>query len=231
MVFLNNFLFSYYPYIVLGVFLVGSIYRYEHNQYSWKSGSSQIFRKDLLFWGSNFFHFGIIILLLGHFIGLLTPKFIYSIFITPEHKQILAMYVGGISGFVAFIGINMLLIRRLSDIRVRVNSSQSDIIVLIIIYIQLLLGLGSIFVTSQHLDDSSSMLALASWVQGILIFDFNIASYIANEHWIFKLHLFFGMTFFLIFPFTRLVHIFSIPYLYLLRSGYQLVRRNVSKVN
>jgi len=231
MVFLNSFLFSYYPYIALAVFLIGSIYRYEHNQYSWKSSSSQIFRKDLLFWSSNLFHIGIIILFFGHVAGLLTPKFIYHIFITPEHKQLLAMFVGGISGFLCFIGLNMLIIRRLSDIRVRVNSTQSDILVLVIIYIQLSLGLASIFISAQHLDNASSMISLANWVQGIFIFDSNIASYILNEHWIFKAHLVLGMTFFLIFPFTRLVHIFSFPYLYILRDGYQIVRRNVSKVN
>ena len=71
---LNKLLFFYYPYLTIFIFFIGSIYRYEYNQYSWKSSSSQIFEKKLLFWGSNLFHFGIIFLLTGHFFGLLTPK-------------------------------------------------------------------------------------------------------------------------------------------------------------
>jgi len=224
MSFVNNIIFSYYPYIVLLFFLLGSIYRYENNQYSWKSSSSQILRKDLLFWGSNLFHFGIIFLMLGHFAGLMTPKFIYSKIISADSKQILAMVSGGIAGVFCLIGLTMLLYRRLSDFRIRVTSDKTDILVLILLYAQLLLGLFSIFISYQHVDDPSSMIALANWVQGIFILSPDLASYIISEHWIFKAHLFLGMTIFLIFPFTRLVHVFSFPYLYLLREGYQIVR-------
>ena len=224
MSFLNNIVFAYYPYICLLFFLIGSIYRYENNQYSWKSSSSQILRKDLLFWGSNLFHFGILFLMFGHFFGLMTPKFIYSKIVSPDSKQLLAMISGGIAGFFCLIGLTMLLYRRLTDFRIRVTSDKSDIFVLILLYIQLLLGLFSIFISYQHINDPSSMIALANWVQGIFTFSPDIASYVINEHWIFKAHLFLGMTIFLVFPFTRLIHVFSFPYLYLLREGYQLVR-------
>lgn len=224
MSFINNIIFSYYPYIVLFFFIVGSIYRYENNHYSWKSSSSQILRKDFLFWGSNLFHFGILFLLFGHFFGLITPKFIYSKFISADSKQILAMVSGGIAGFFCFLGLTILLYRRLVDSRVRMTSDRSDIFVLILLYIQLLLGLCSIFVSYQHIDDPKSMIALANWVQGIFVFAPDISSYVVNEHWIFKTHLFLGMTLLLIFPFTRLIHIFSFPYLYFFREGYQIVR-------
>lgn len=224
MSFLNSVIFSYYPYIVMLVFLVGSICRYENNQYGWKTSSSQILRKDLLFWGSNLFHFGILFLMLGHFFGLMTPKFIYSKFISPESKQIVAMVSGGVAGLICLIGLTMLLYRRLVDIRVRVTSNGSDLFVLILLYIQLLLGLFSIFISYQHMDNPSIMISLAHWVQGIFLFSPDLASYVVNEHWLFKAHLFLGMTVFLVFPFTRLVHVFSFPYLYLLREGYQLVR-------
>lgn len=221
---LNNIIFSYYPYIALLFFFIGSIYRYENNQYSWKSSSSQLLRKDLLFWGSNLFHFGIIFLIIGHFFGLMTPKFLYSKFISPDSKQALAMFSGGIAGIICFIGINLLLYRRLIDSRILKTSDRSDILVLILLYIQLLLGLFSIFISYKHINDPSSMISLANWVQGIFIFSPDLASYVINEHWLFKAHLFFGMTILLIFPFTRLIHVFSFPYLYFLREGYQLVR-------
>ncbi|HFL8824139.1 MAG TPA: respiratory nitrate reductase subunit gamma [Candidatus Azoamicus sp. OHIO1] len=224
-IFLNNVLFSYYPYVAITVFFVGSILRYEKDQYGWKSGSSQILRKDLLFWGSNLFHFGVIFILFGHFFGLMTPEFVYRIFLKPEQKQILAMVSGGIAGVFCFIGMTILVYRRLSDSRVRVTSSVSDIFILFFLYIQLILGLMSIYISYQHINDASIMIALASWVQGIVTFNPDVASYVLNVHWIFKVHLFLGMTMFLVFPFTRLVHVFSFPYLYFFRTGYQLVRK------
>lgn len=223
--YLHNILFSYYPYLALTIFFVGSIYRYETNQYSWKSSSSQLLRRDYLFWASNLFHIGIIFLFLGHFFGLLTPKSIYSYLITPEKKQIVAMYSGGIAGLFCLVGLIMLLYRRFADSRVRLNSNTSDILILFLLLIQLLLGLFTTFITYNHLDDSSSMIALASWVQGIIVFSPNLSDFILGEHYLFKLHLFFGMTLFFVFPFTRLVHIFSFPYLYILRKGFQIVRK------
>lgn len=225
MTFLNNVLFSYYPYIALSIFFIGSIYRYEKDQYSWKSSSSQILRKDSLFWGSNLFHFGVIFVLGGHFIGLLTPEFVYHVIITPETKQILAMVSGGIAGFFCFIGMTMLIYRRLSDCRVKSTSEFSDIFILFLLYFQLLLGLASIYISYQHIDDAGTMIALANWVQGIVTFNDKSADFILNVHWIFKAHLFLGITIFLLVPFTRLVHVFSFPYLYFLRNGYQLVRK------
>lgn len=226
MSFLNIFLFSYLPYISIFVFFFGSIYRYENNQYSWKTSSSQLLRKDSLVIWSNFFHFGIIFLMFGHLFGLTTPHFIYTKIITAEHKQLLAMISGGFAGFCCFIGLTMLLYRRIFDYRIKINSNSSDLLVLVILYIQLILGLCSIFISYEHLDNPSTMISLANWVQGIFIFSPDLHLYVLNEHLIFKLHLVLGMLIFLLFPFTRLVHIFSFPYLYILRSGYQIVRIN-----
>ncbi len=223
--YLHNVLFSYYPYLALTVFFVGSIYRYETDQYSWKSSSSQLLRKDYLFWASNLFHLGIIFLFFGHFFGLLTPKGVYSYFITPEKKQIVAMYSGGVAGLFCLVGLVMLLYRRFIDSRVRSLSNISDVLILFLLLIQLLLGLFTTFVTCSHLDNSNSMIALANWAQGVIVFSPNLSEFIVSEHYLFKLHLFFGMTLFLVFPFTRLVHIFSFPYLYILREGFLIVRK------
>lgn len=221
---LNKILFLYYPYISILIFIIGSIYRYEFNQYSWKSSSSQIFEKKLLFIGSNLFHFGIIFLLLGHFFGLLTPKFLYATFISPEKKQLVAMSFGGGAGLLALIGLGILLYRRLTNKNVLATTEFSDMLVLILLKIQLIIGLFSILISYKHLNDPSSMIAFANWSQGIMLFSKDIHMYIINEHWIFKTHIFLGLTLLLIVPFTRLVHVFSIPYLYFIREGYQIVR-------
>jgi nitrate reductase gamma subunit len=224
MSFLNIFIFAYFPYIAMFVFILGSIFRYENNQYSWKSSSSQLLNNKLFFWSSNFFHFGILFLMFGHFFGLLTPHFLYSKFVTAEHKQLLAMISGGIAGSFCLIGLTLLLYRRIYNDRVNANSNFSDTYILFLLYIQLLLGLFSIFISHSHINDPSTMIALANWVQGIFTFSPNLHLYVISEHFIFKAHLFFGMLIFVLFPFTRLIHIFSLPYLFFLRSGYQIVR-------
>lgn len=224
MSFLNTFVFSYFPYIAIFVFIFGSIYRYENNQYLWKSSSSQLLSNKMFFIGSNFFHFGIIFLMFGHFFGLLTPHYLYVNLISAEHKQLLAMISGGIAGTFCFIGLTILIYRRIFDKRINVTSNSSDIYVLFILYFQLILGLMSIFVSYHHINDPSTMISLANWVQGIFTFSPNLHEYVISEHVLFKMHLFLGMVIFVMFPFTRLVHVFSFPYLYLLRTGYQIVR-------
>lgn len=224
MSFLNIFIFSYFPYIAIFIFVLGSIFRYENNQYTWKSSSSQLLNNKLFFLSSNFFHFGILFLMFGHFFGLSTPHFLYSKFISAENKQLVAMISGGVAGMFCFIGLTLLIYRRISNDRVNINSNFSDIYILFLLYAQLLLGLFSIFISYSHIDNPSTMISLANWVQGIFTFSPNLHLYVVSEHVIFKAHLFLGMIIFVLFPFTRLVHVFSFPYLYFLRTGYQIVR-------
>jgi nitrate reductase gamma subunit len=84
-------LFVWYPYVCLTIFLLGSLIRYDREQYSWKASSSQILRRKQLTWGSNLFHFGILFLLFGHTVGLLTPTSVYTLFMTVELKQLVAV--------------------------------------------------------------------------------------------------------------------------------------------
>ena len=221
---MHEFVFGIYPYICLSVLLVGSIVRYERDPFTWKSFSSQLLRRRQLVLGSVLFHVGVIIVFFGHLVGLLTPIEVFdAIGIGHGAKQILAMVVGGVAGVIAFVGGAILLHRRLSDPRIRRNSSFADIGVLVILLVQLALGLATIPVSGQHLD-GSEMVKFMAWSQGIFTFDLAAADYISGAHWIFKLHLFLGLTIFLLFPFTRLVHMLSVPVRYLFRPGYQVVR-------
>jgi len=222
--YLNQFLFGIYPYIALTVFFVGSLLRYDRDQYTWKASSSQLLRKKDMLLGSNLFHIGMIALFFGHLFGLLTPHAAYAPFITAGQKQLLAMTAGGIFGVVCLVGMLLLIRRRMFDPRIRATSQFADLPILLVLFVQLLLGLATIPFSAQH-PDGSSMLALAHWAQHLLTFQGDAASYVAQEAFIFKAHLFLGMTIFLLFPFTRLVHAWSVPVQYLARSGYQVVRR------
>ncbi len=222
--FLHHLVFGLYPYIAVVVMVVGSILRYDRDQYSWKAGSSQLLRSKGMRIGSNLFHVGVILLFFTHLVGLLTPESLYHMVITTEAKQVMAMIGGGILGSITFIGMTILLVRRMTDPRIRATSKFSDIILLWLLYIQLILGLISIYYSSLHMD-GSSMVALANWAQHIVTFRSGAADFIVHEPWVFKAHLFLGLTIFLIFPFTRLVHMLSVPVKYIFRSGYQIVRK------
>ena len=223
----HQFMFGIFPYIAIGVMVLGSILRYDRDPYTWKADSSQLLRRKGLRIGSNFFHIGILLLFLGHFVGLLTPHWAYEPFVSAGTKQVLAMTAGGIFGVICLIGLLVLMHRRLLDERVRATSRFSDIALLFLLLLQLILGLATIPFSAQHLD-GSSMIALAEWAQHILTFRSGAADYIVNEAPVFKAHIALGLFIFLIFPFTRLVHMLSAPIKYFARSGYQIVRRRSS---
>lgn len=220
---LNFFLFGIYPYIAIAVFLVGSLVRFDYEPYTWKSGSSQFLRKRGMLFASNAFHVGIILLLSGHAVGLLTPHALYSMVITAEVKQVLAMTAGGIFGSLCLLGMVFLVYRRLTDDRVRAAGSGMDTVILLLLFAQLILGLLTIPVSAHH-HDAGVMLALAEWAQRIVTLRGGAAEMVQKTDLIFQAHLVLGTTLVLLFPFTRLVHIWSIPLSYLIRR-YQLVRR------
>ena len=224
MTYLDNLLFGYYPYICLSIFLLGSLLRFDREQYTWKSDSSQLLRAGQLRLGSNLFHVGVLFLLGGHTLGMLTPHFLYEPFMSAGSKQIMAMVSGGAFGVMGFIGVSMLLQRRLGDERIRINSKTSDIVLLVLLWLQLALGLATIPLSAQHLD-GSMMMKLADWAQHIVTFQAGAPELLNDASWVFKLHMFLGMSIFLIFPFTRLVHVWSGfgTVAYLVRP-YQLVR-------
>jgi nitrate reductase gamma subunit len=220
---LHQFAFQWYPYIALAVFFIGSWARFDRGAYTWRTGSSQLLSDRGMRVGSNLFHVGVLVILGGHLVGLLTPHSVYGMFITAPQKQLLAMVVGGVFGVLCFIGISILLVRRLFNPRVRATGTFGDTLVLVLLFAQLVLGMSSIVVSTRHMD-GGMMIALCEWAQHIVTFRAGAADFITGVHWVYKAHIFLGLTLILIVPFTRLVHVWSIPVSYLWRP-YQVVRR------
>lgn len=221
---LNYLLFGVYPYIALSVLGLGSVIRFDREQYSWRSGSSQLLRRRQLVAGSVMFHLGVLAIFAGHFVGLLTPIWVFdALHVSHGAKQMLAIVAGGSAGALALAGGLTLLHRRLFDPRIRATSSFGDTAILILLVAQLCLGLGTIPASLQH-RDGHEMLKFMNWAQDIFSFQGGAAGYVADVSWVFKAHLILGMTILLVFPFTRLVHMLSAPVWYLNRRGWQLVR-------
>jgi nitrate reductase gamma subunit len=205
--YLHNFVFTVYPYICLAVFFMGSLARFDRDQYTWKSDSSQLLRTGTLRWGSNLFHVGILFLFFGHLFGQLMPHWMYEPFISVAQKQMLAIVAGGVAGLLCFVGLTLLLHRRIFDPRIRLTSHRTDLAILLILWVQLSIGLVTLPLSWHH-SDGSAMLILASYLQGIATLRPDAAALMAVE-WQYKLHLVLGMTIFLLFPFSRLVHVWS----------------------
>ena len=221
---MHTFLFGIYPYIALSVLLIGTIARYETDPFTWKTSSSQLLRRKQLVLGSVLFHVGVLVIFLGHLVGLLTPIQIFdALGISHGAKQTLAVVAGGVAGVMALAGGLILFHRRWTDPRIRKTSSFADIAILALLLVQLILGIGTIFVSLQHLD-GQEMTKFMTWAQMIFTFRSGAADQIADVALVFKLHLFLGLTIFLVFPFTRLVHMLSVPLRYVVRPGYQIVR-------
>ena len=224
---IDYFLFQIFPYIAIIVFLLGSILRFDRDPYSWRSKSSQLLRRKQLIIGSILFHLGILVILGGHAVGLLTPIAVFdALGISHGAKQSLAITAGGIAGVFCFIGLLMLLHRRLFDPRIRINSSFADIMVLVFLLAQLTLGMLTIPVSMHHLD-GHEMVKFMEWAQHIVTFRGGAYEYIADVALVFKAHITLGLFLLVIFPFTRLVHALSAPVGYVFRP-YQIVRKRAT---
>lgn len=227
---LHLFLFGIYPYLCLAVLLLGSLVRFDREPYTWKSDSSQMLRAGQLRIGSNLFHYGILVVVIGHFLGFLAPHWAVDWALNPAQHQLLAMVGGGIAGLIAIIGLSLLIHRRLVDPRIRRNSRKWDIAIVLMLWLQLLLGLLTVPLSARHMDGAMFEL-LTDYVKGIVTFKSGVAALLVNVPWVYRLHILLGFTIFLVSPFTRMVHIWSgvgaVAYLF---RPYQLVRTRKREV-
>lgn len=223
--YLHQFLYGIYPYIALAVFLLGSLVRFEREQYTWKSDSSQLLHAGRLRLGNILFHVGVLGLFFGHLVGLLTPVMVWdTLGVTHSFKQLVAMAAGGLFGSLCLAGLLILLHRRLTDARIAAVTRPGDKLLLLWLLVTLALGLSTIAESAQH-RDGHMMVLLMTWAQHIVTFRGDAASFIVGAPLLFKLHLFMGLTLFVIFPFTRLVHVWSgFATLGYLGRAWQLVR-------
>jgi len=205
----NYLLFQIYPYCSIIIFIIVILPRKNNKQYILKK---QI-RNDYGTWfnlGNKLFHWSAILLMVGHLIGLFTPKKVYLHIISVEKKQALAIFLGGTLGVICFIGLTVMIIQRLFNKQLQSTNTASRVIILFLVYIQLILGLLTIPVSFNH-PDGQEMLNLTRWIQHIVIFDSSAYKFLTLVHWIYKIHILLGMTILVIFPFTRLAYAIKLP--------------------
>lgn len=216
------------PYAVLAIFVLGHIYRYITDPMSWTSKSSELLEKKLLRFGSMPFHYGIILVLAGHVIGLLIPKAVHEALGLSDHVYHIIAVIGGLfAGFLTLLGLIVLTYRRFAIKRVLANSSAGDIVVLVLLLLVVLAGLTA---TLSNIDGSFDYREnIAPWLRGILTLRPD-PTLMVDVPIIFKLHIFLVMLLFAVWPFTRLVHVLSFPVVYIWRS-YIVFRRRCGDMN
>ena len=222
---LNQFVWVIYPYLCLAIFVIGHIARYKYDQFSWTAKSSEMIEKKRLKWGSLLFHLGIIPVFFGHVVGLLIPaNWLEAIGVNNHIYHIGAVYIGSVFGIITLIGMLLLTLRRLSIKNVRRLSSFSDIFVNIVLLIILIMGCYSTLVTNAIQPEFDYRQTIAIWFRHLFMFSPN-AELMLNVPWSFKLHILLGSTVFGCWPFTRLVHVWSVPLSYMNRR-YIVYRKN-----
>ena len=222
---LNQFVWVIYPYLCLAIFVIGHIARYKYDQFSWTAKSSEMIEKKQLKWGSLLFHLGIIPVFFGHVVGLLIPaNWLEAIGVNNHIYHIGAVYIGSVFGIITLIGMLLLTLRRLSIKNVRRLSSFSDIFVNLVLLIILIMCCYSTLVTNAIQTEFDYRQTIAIWFRHLFMFSPN-ADLMLNVPWSFKLHILLGFTVFACWPFTRLVHVWSVPLSYMNRR-YIVYRKN-----
>lgn len=226
-IYINNFLFTVLPYISIAVFIFGVISRIVFSNKSIQADSTQFFEKKKLNWGSNLFHWGIIMVFFGHLAGLFTPEALYHLIMTTKVKQILAVSMGSVFGLVALIGLIILIVRRLTNKEIRINSSTGDILLVFLIFAEVILGMFSVLKTAN--SSAEDYAALGHWAQSIATFQPNAGNLIAGHSILYKSHIVLGLFIFIVFPYTKLMHMIAVPIGFAFRSGWQIVRNGFKK--
>ncbi|GAB4448187.1 MAG: respiratory nitrate reductase subunit gamma [Bacteroidia bacterium] len=215
---LNNFLFIGLPYAALAIFIIGTIFRYTNYGYKVSSLSSEFLEGRRLFWGSQPFHWGIIVVFLGHLVAFLFPR---SIIVWNGHplRLLILEITGFIFGISALVGLVNLFVRRITEKRLKVVTNKMDLLIELLLLIQIFLGLWVAY--GYRWGSSWFASVMTPYLWSIFKFSPDTQAVIALP-WIVKLHIIGAFLIIGIFPFTRLVHFLVAPLHYIGRP-YQIV--------
>ncbi len=213
----DQFLWGAFPYIALTIFVAGTVWRYSADPYGWTSKSSELLEKRWLGWGTQLFHYGFVVVVVGHVMGLLIPPALDALLgLGPEAYHAVAFYGGSAAGVVALAGLGILLVRRLANTRIRRTSTPTDFLTLALLIGVMALGLVDTLFYRVLVGAYDYRDTVGVWVRGLLTLTPNVSA-VAAAPLFFRVHALAGLLFFALLPFTRLVHLFSLPFHYLTR--------------
>ncbi|MDG0822967.1 MAG: respiratory nitrate reductase subunit gamma [Staphylococcus equorum] len=214
----NQFLWVIVPYLCVAIFLIGHIARFKFDQFSWTAKSSEFIEKKQLKWGSLMFHLGIIPVAMGHFVGLVIPaSWLSAVGVNDHLYHIGAVYIGSIFGIITMIGMLLLTARRVTKKNIRKLSSASDIIVNFLLLFIVFMGCYATLVTNATIPTFDYRETISIWFRQLFMFSPD-ATLMTQVPLAFKMHILLGFVIMAFWPFTRLVHVWSVPLTYASRS-------------
>lgn len=214
----NQFLWVIMPYLRIAIFFIGHLARFKFDKFSWTAKSSEFIEKKQLKWGSLMFHLGIIPVAMGHIVGLLIPaSWLTAVGVSDHLYHIGAVYIGSIFGIITLIGMLLLTARRVTKKNIRRLSSASDIIVNFLLLTIIFMGCYATLVTNATIPSFDYRETISVWFRQLFIFSPN-ADLMLQVPLAFKMHILLGFIIMAFWPFTRLVHVWSVPLTYASRS-------------
>lgn len=223
---LDIFLWVVIPYVTITIFVVGHVWRYRRDQFGWTSRSTQLLERRLLKWGSPLFHYGALAAIGGHVLGILIPKSATLALGIREHAYHLISAVAGvIAGATALLGLSILIYRRARVRRVSVTTSYVDLAVYTLLFATIALGMAdTVFHNALGSGNGYDYRhTVAIWFRGVFAFQ-DHAALMASVPLLYQIHVLSAWLIFALWPFSRLVHAWSIPLQYIGRP-YILYRR------
>lgn len=226
---MEQLLWVIFPYAMVTIFVVGHVFRYKMQQLEWTAKSSEFFEKSHLKWGSMLFHIGILLVFVGHVAGLLVPKSIFEMVgVTEEIYHAGAVYGGGLAGIMTLAGIVILMSRRFNTPRIRIMSDWSDYLVVILLFLIIAMGVYNTLGYNLFVGNFDYRETISPWLRGFILLNPD-ATLMTNVPLFFKIHVLLSFTLFGIWPFTRLVHVWSVPLMYFRRSYILYRSRNINR--
>ena len=206
------------PYVTIAVLVVGSIWRYRYDKFGWTTRSSQLYESRLLRLASPLFHFGILVVIIGHLIGLVIPEsWTSALGLTETGYHIQAVTLGGIAGICTLVGVSLLIYRRRTTGPVFMATTKNDKTMYVVLVAAIVAGLSTTLLGSGVVGTSHNYRETVSpWFRSIFVLQPDEDS-MSEAPFAFQLHTVIGMVLFALWPFTRLVHAFSAPVAYLFR--------------
>ena len=212
------------PYVAMAVFVVGHIWRYRVDKFGWTTRSTQLLESRWLAWGSNLFHYGALAAIGGHVLGILVPSQLTAyVGVTEDRYHLLSAGAGTFAGVACAAGLVILVVRRVHFPRVRPTTSYTDLAVYLLLVVIIGLGLYETITYSALGGGYDYRATVAVWFRGL----FTLSPHpelMASAPLVYQLHAATAWLLFAFWPFSRLVHAWSIPFQYIGRP-YILYRR------
>lgn len=205
------------PYVVLAVLVGGTVWRYRYDKFGWTTRSSELYESRLLRIGSPLFHFGLLVVIVGHVIGLLVPKsWTAAVGLSQEAYHVQALVLGALAGFCTLVGVGILIYRRRTTGPVFMATTRNDKLMYVVLVAAIVVGLANTLLGAAGGEEHDYRLTVSPWFRSLFVLQPDVAA-MSRAGFGFQLHALIAFALFALWPFTRLVHAFTAPVQYLFR--------------